>query len=219
MVTNVEQRVLGGGYGSPEDYGGDFSRIQFATVREVDFMIDGNNKLKFYFSRGINVDLSTNPIRNVLINLCTTGNILPIPNAMGLDRLNPRTEPILALKHEYLGYVIYKISAKNWQFGRVGVPITVSDSAKEMDCFFQCRRVFYENSQLTGDKGGTPGHEKNGCKVAYLIVDGAKARDPTTDSYDAGINLNVELVSDETPPRYTPFVIDPDIRYPGGSAP
>lgn len=219
MLTNVELRALGEGYGSPDDYLGDFSAVKYATVREVDFMIDSNNKLKFYFSRGKNVDLTMTLIKDLLIDLCTSASTLPVPNQTGLSKLNPTTDPVLSIKHENLGYVIYRLSDKNWQFGRVGRPITVSKSAKESGCFFQCRRVFYANGKLIGDKGSELGHEKNGSKVAYLIVDGKEARDPTTDSYDGGINLHVDLVSDEIPPRYTPFTIDPDIRYPGGSEP
>lgn len=218
MLTDLLAKILGDGNETPGNYQGTIANITHATIREVDFSINTTNKLSFTFSRGRDVTLSsTLSILEVLRKVYKQpGSILTVPATPSV--LNPEEDPVLSIRHGKLGYVIYRLSDKNWQFSRIGPPITISKDTKESGHFVQARRVFCSASGvITGDKQGLPGHERSGCKVAYLIVDADNAKDKTTDSYDAGINLNVELVSDETPPRYTPFTIDPDIRYPGGS--
>jgi len=213
MQTNVEAFFTRGEINPTKD--SPYSAVTYATVREVDLRIR-NNKLEFYYSRGKDIDFSNYPknFNEVLEELCD-GTFQYSTNALVLEQ---PFDSALSCQHQPLGYVIYKLSDKNWQFARLGPPITLSNAAFAKECFFGARRVFYENGQITEDKGGNYGNEKDECKVAYLIADGPKALDPNTQRYADGINFHIDLFFQDTDvTRFIPLVVDPDVRYPGGS--
>ncbi len=63
----------------------------------------------------------------------------------------------------------------------------------------------------SSDFGDEDAALRDRCKIAFLAAKGKAA------TYDHAINLHVDLVFDRVKPRLMPLMIDPDVRYPGGS--
>lgn len=181
-----------------------------ATVREIDAdVVDG--EIQYFFSAGnYDIDLTTFPggLNGLIASLQTTGASLPDTNNL---RPPPPATP-LSLSNRELTYVIYRLSLiKNWQFASNFPPFTIGKAGKESKCHFRARRV---DRQGVKDRivDGLP--EKSGCKIAYFISHGAKAY--VNGDYIHDINIHVELLYGGNSVRM-PLVIDPDIRFPGGS--
>jgi hypothetical protein len=114
---------------------------------------------------------------------------------------------------------------------RIGRPITVGTKGSSKQAYFNGKRVF--TSATDSDRGtdfdAHPSTARDGSKVAYFIADAHEAgKDEPNNHYDHAINLHVDLIFEAQPPLptstsvaryYMPLVIDPDIRYPGGSQP
>lgn len=114
-----------------------------------------------------------------------------------------------------LTYIIYLLSwERNWQFRHVKSPITLSNTAKAKKAYFNSTK---------GDKRGNeiylPAVKADECRVAYIVANADKAFGDDREYIDR-INLHVDMVSDiKGKKHYMPIIIDPDIRYPGGSSP
>jgi hypothetical protein len=128
-------------------------------------------------------------------------------------------------------YIIYKLSDRNWQFVRVGRPITVGAKGMNKKAYFNGVRVFKGAADKDSgtDFNANPPQPRDGSKIAYFIADATEAgKNEPNNHYDHAINLHVDLIFEAKPPLPTtpptpryfmPLVIDPDIRYPGGSQP
>lgn len=192
-----------------------------ATVREVDFATDSAGNLNFFYSRGSNdVDLARYNGIGGLADALIGENF-----DYDIDREPPLQDPPtsdryfsrLSLRNGELRYVVYALSDRNWQFARLGRPITIGTTAVESAVYLRARRVW-----ATGADGYDEGTEfdadeslaRNGSRVAYMIADGAAARQKQ-EPYSHRINLHVDLKF--SGPRFIPLMVDPDIRFPGGS--
>lgn len=179
-----------------------------ATVREIDFKISSDGKeLEFFFSRA---DFSV-PVNHDLDNL-----LLDIQNdAFGYGNnadKEPREpfESRLSLGNKRYAYVIYRLSQnKNWQFCRDFAPITLGRKAYNSKRYFEARRYDRDGS-ISKVEDGEPAADNS--IVAYFIADNENYGNYLGHS----INLHVDLLYRGTR-RRLPIVIDPDIRYPGGS--
>jgi hypothetical protein len=191
-----------------------------AIIREIDFTAPGNNDLYVYYSR------YTKPItvidevelRKILISVYDPG--------FPYDKFAPMApeEPFdsqLSLNNDELRYIIFRLKAgKNWQFAREGWPITIGDEGKNY--FYEAHRV---DRKGIWDKGDDRKLIRDGCQVAYVIAaaDEVLAK---TGAYCHPINLHIDLIHevdgllDGKPIKktcYLPLIVDPDVRYPGGS--
>ncbi|HWT13731.1 MAG TPA: nucleotide synthetase [Allosphingosinicella sp.] len=196
-------------------------RPEYAVVREIDYKEQtlpgsgGVKELTFYFSRhSKNVKLADDPykgdFRKLLLEVCT--------NAPGKGESKPG-KPFnspLSLLNDKLIYVIYRLSEdKNWQFSREGPPITVGQAAHDLGTYYDAFRV---DKGGYADRGTDPKFVRDGCRVAHFIADGAKIVEQAG-CYSHPINLHVDLIWTEGGrEHYMPIIIDPDVRYPGGSS-
>lgn len=184
-----------------------------ATVREIDAEIT-NNRISFFFSRAtFYVDLTTYAggldglLRDVRDNKFYYGD----------DTSNwpdPPQTP-LSLKNEFLTYVVYKLSSKNWQFAHDYPPFTIGAEGKDAACYFEARRFDrHGNKDKVHIEHRVPSAED--CVVAYFIADGWKAKG-IKGRYIHALNVHIELIYDGRERARIPIIVDPDVRYPGGS--
>lgn len=124
----------------------------------------------------------------------------------------PHKSP-LSVKNFKYSYLIFKLTGKNWQFSRDKDPFSIGLPGLKKKLYFQARRV--------DDQGATvsPGDVKDDCKIAYFISDGAKATSGTPRRYSDDFNFHLDLIYYDSAGarQHMPIVIDPDVRYPGGS--
>lgn len=186
-------------------------------LREIDFDLDkdeetGEEEMKFYFSGGEDLTIASQTAFEDLINKVADPKYAfkkpaPVQNAPYASTLS--------LNNGKLSYVVYKLSnAKRWQVSRSGLPVSVG--AKGQQFCFDGYRVGAAG-YISRDRGRT---ERNGDKIVYFIADGWNAfKNGTTGLPSFPINIHVDLVFSKEAggPRYIPLIIDPDIRYPGGS--
>ncbi len=122
----------------------------------------------------------------------------------------------LSVHNDDLSYVVFLLDRGwNWQFARQGGVITVEKGVG--DYFREARRV---DDHGTATDRRTPA-PVDGAMAAYVIAHGARARRHSPgDSYSHEFNLHVEFLGrdrDGHAAYRQPLIIDPDIRYPGGS--
>jgi len=194
-------------------------RPSWAIVREIDFEVR-HNELWFYFSKGS---------KNIQVgNEAAFGKLIDRILDDGLDWLDvgtpepPYASP-LSLQNKRFSYIVYVLSSRNWQFGRHGLPITAGKNAQPTVPNPTPDQFFYTDAYRVGesftDKDmGTPFEQegaepKDNCKIAYVIAKGDKAGAV----YSHALNLHVDLIYEGKKRRFIPLMIDPDVRYPGGS--
>jgi hypothetical protein len=188
-----------------------------ATVREVDVEASGK-WVSFFFSRA-----------NHFINLATyTGGFDQLlkdvqrPDFDFPDDASNRPDPPLtplSLNNQGLTYVIYKLSDKNWQFCRNHPPFSIGPKLTGKKIYCEARRLTPWGTKERVIQNPTTEEWSpvtDDCAVAYFIADGRKALG-TTGVYTHAINIHVDLVFPGQVPAYTPLIIDPDVRHPGGS--
>ena len=140
------------------------------------------------------------------------------PDAPSLPAPNP-TQPMespLSVHNDDLCYVVFLLDRDwNWQFARTGAVISIEEGVG--DYFREARRV---------DDRGTPTDRRapapvDGAMAAYVLAHGRRARQNSRhDSYSHEFNLHVEFLKGNSGGGIVsrqPLIIDPDIRYPGGS--
>lgn len=187
-----------------------------ATVREIDVDVS-NNEISIFFSRAsFNVDINSYP--NGLMGLLRdirddTFTYVDDPYPTNHDPLDPPSTQ-LSLQNEHVAYVIYKLSSKNWQFAHDYPPFTIGEDARDADIYFKARRFDPAGTSHRVDMGARVPKVEN-CSVAYFMADGEKAKG-FTGLYVHALNIHVEIISGARRAR-TPIIIDPDVRYPGGS--
>lgn len=189
------------------------TRPTIAKVMEIDAEVV-SNRISFFFSRGtflVDIAQYKNGLDGLLRdvredNFTYDGDTSNWPD--------PPETP-LSLKNELLTYVIYKLTPKNWQFAHDYPPFTIGKEGKDAKCYFEARRFDkLGNKDRITIKDRKP--VADDCTVAYFIADGRKAKG-FTGRYVHALNIHVELVYDERVRARVPIIIDPDIRYPGGS--
>lgn len=188
----------------------------WAIIREIDLRIDqtvaGREFVFFYsqFKRIMQVAPPGQPgdFNSILRAVCAPGYVfdggpsVPVP---------PYSTLLSLSNHDLLTYVIFKLAPGTWQFAREGRSIKMGDAGHASGAYHDANRV-----DRTGTPDpGNPGNIKDGCKVAYFIANGPKAT--AHGSYPHGFNLYVDLPVTNAPTAM-PLIMDPDVRYPGGSS-
>lgn len=197
-----------------------------AIIRELDFK-EANDQLFFYYSgKSADVPLPmAGDVKGIIDQVCNPAYTFTPLNPY--DNFDP-TKPYgsaLSLQVPDLSYVILKLKNRQWQFARRGYPITVGTSTdSRFFCFdaFRCTPTNAAGGGYDGRDPGIPfnppGTPRDGCNVAFFIVDGKGARDnEDDDQYDHGFNIHIDLLFPGTPVHRIPITVDPDVRYPGGS--
>ncbi|TFI58334.1 hypothetical protein E2493_10120 [Sphingomonas parva] len=188
---------------------------RLATIREIDIKTNGN-KIDAKFSRGnFVVDTTDYPGGIAEVVDRVRRDTLPYPDDTSGGPSAPFKCP-LSLKNNKNVYVIFKLTGKNWQFAHNAQPFSIGVEAYKSDCYFDARRV---DSAGAVDDGDDPAIKKYGCKVAYFIALGDRAVSGNPPDYVHDFNLHLDLIySDHNQnATYTPIIVDPDIRFPGGS--
>lgn len=184
---------------------------EVATVREIDIRLDGGQFVAEFTAANYDVNvLAYGGIAGV-VSRVASGN-LPM-----LDEPHPK-EPYktnLSLQNRTYCYVILKLSARNWQFSRNEDPVTLGyEATKPQEVYFSPRKVD-EQGNILGR-----GAVQDDCKVAYFIADGAVAHGLEPDRVDPfNLHLDIMVKDSDDNPSPIPIIIDPDVRYPGGSGP
>lgn len=104
-------------------------------------------------------------------------------------------------------FVFYLSNQRDWRFTRHARAITLGDFDPE------AQKNYYGLRHVTDDGiSGAPPLTSD-CKIAFFTAK------KTSDRFAHPFNLNIELVytTDSEGTNTVPMVIDPDIRYPGGS--
>jgi hypothetical protein len=190
-------------------------------VREVDLEFDPRTRtLKIFYSRkNSNVQVADDAALNALLMSLYSPNHQYDPAPPG-----PPKRPFdsnLSLNNDRGRYIIFKLKdGLNWQFAREGWPITIGEQGENY--FFDAFRI---DADGVADRGDDKQLRRDGCMIAYVIASGdAAIKDGG--AYCHPINLHVDLIGevlpDSGPPAqkcYLPIIIDPDVRYPGGTDP
>lgn len=190
--------------------------ITTVIVRRIDLKIAGSD-LRIFFSksRRINLNDYDDDFTTILTKLCR--------NTFRFNSRPPKLErpydSDLSLNNDSLSLIVYQLSSKNFQFGSRGWPITVADKGYGKKAYFDAKRVFFRQGKIYSDNGDSGDPVIDGCKVAFFIADHMKANTEFTGNYSDAINFHIEFYYDDDDKnrRYIPIIIDPDIRYPGGS--
>ena len=123
--------------------------------------------------------------------------------------------PLSLNNSQKIRYIVYVLSDKNWQFARSGTPLTISSEHYDLELYSEAQRV---DAFGTADDGSAEGAEKDRCRVAYFVANGIKAHaDAPNRDYVHRLNLHVDIYNADDGGTILPLIIDPDIRYPGGS--
>jgi hypothetical protein len=193
---------------------------RYATVREIEFAPDGD-RLRMYFSKWSN-EVDLNPYGGI------QGLIDAIFSTSQPYRFQHETESVpdspylsgLSLRNGSLRYIVYVLSAKQWQVCRIGRPVTLGKKAADSGVYYNARRSWAPGPGGTDNGTSFEADEnqgRDGCKVLYFLANGtaALAQSQPPNEYEHRINLHVDLIQDAQ--HRIPIIIDPDIRFPGGS--
>lgn len=103
-----------------------------------------------------------------------------------------------------LVYLVFKLDDKiDWRF-------TVDGPAVSMDGIWSGKDVFFAPKKA--------GELANGRTYAYAIANCPNGTlDPSSSDIEARFNLHVDFLEGGETDAYTPVIIDPDVRYPGGN--
>ncbi len=209
-------RLVGPSY-TIQEYAASDPKPSIAVVRILDFQMlpqQNPNRLEFYFN-DINktIDLSeyANGIDDLLLALAA--NSITYPDTV---RMTPPYETPLSLNNDRDCYVIYVLSAKNWQFCHKKPPFSIGDITLTPRIYSEARRVSKAGVAEPGTVGGPDRYE---CKIAYFIAHGAKAVIENPTRYVHSLNIHVDFIyaNSQGYDSYMPVDIDPDVRHPGGS--
>lgn len=190
-----------------------------ATVREINARVV-DNEISFFFSRAnyeVDLGIYDGGFAGLLRDLRTGEGSFPDFNGI---RPQPPIPP-LSLKNRDLRYVVYVLQLdKNWQFSRDHAPFSTEEGMTNpigaRRCHYGARRVDPNGNQERVIPGMPA---KDNCMVAYFVSNGAKAASGTTGRYTHPLNIHVDLLFGAQDKGRIPLIIDPDIRFPGGSGP
>ncbi len=122
----------------------------------------------------------------------------------------------LSIRNNELAYIVFKLAGKKkLQFSNSDYLFSVGSSAPDA--------LFGEAHKVDGQgKAHVPGSNAIGCQVAYFAMDGQNAN-PTDLANGMPFNIHLDFISKSKRPdqpsvdSLVPFILDPDIRYPGGT--
>lgn len=210
LFTFVSQHTNSIGLKIPE-LPGVMSAPTVATIREISLGTDRNRVNFKYTQAAYTVDLNMVGGINVVLASLANGAF-----AMSDDPLpKPPYNSQLSLNNDRYIFIILKIANDNLQFSHDKDPFSLS-----LEAFYP--QVYYKPRRVDG-QGATvePGLVRHGCKIAYLIADGPAARGATPGPYIDPFNLHLDLLDKDSNGQDSviPVIVDPDVRYPGGSGP
>lgn len=181
-----------------------------ATVREIDIHFDPlTNRFITKFTKA-----------NYHVNVTSYGGIAGVVSRLAHNNL-PMTDDAapkppftnqLSLQNKIYCYVVFKLTGKNWQFSYNEDPFSVALQSTVPEIYFSPRKVDQQGNILAR------GTDQDNCKIAYFIADGAVAYDVDPQYVDP-FNLHLDVMDTDSAgqPSRIPIIIDPDVRYPGGS--
>jgi len=188
-----------------------------AIVREIDFEVPTAGVLRVFYSR-FSKDV---PVAN-------DGELKGIIALLHEDRFpsweqDPPKQSLpfdseLSVYNDRWKYIIFLLRKnKNWQFAQKHWPITIGE--KYQAFFYDAARA---DSKGIPDYGDDEDLIREGCRVAYVMAAADEALS-TAGAYRHSINLHIDLINDVKDKNgvikkcYLPIIVDPDIRFPGGS--
>lgn len=191
-----------------------------AIIRELDYKL-ATGELWFYYSRwSRDKEVPSRTRLAQLINEVVAPNYTWDYQDASYPDPTKEYSSLLSLKNERVSYVILKLSDKPWQFCGRGRPITIGKKGLGKEAYFEGHRIF---SGWDDKDVGTPFDDddppRNGSKLAYFIADAPKAwHGEPQRKYSHPLNIHVDLRQTwNDSVRYLPIIVDPDVRYPGGS--
>lgn len=184
---------------------------EIATIRVVDIQGSAARLDAQFTGANYEVDLGdAGGLNQVLLRLATGG---PPPISMpdtGPPKRKFKTP--LSLQNRKHAYIIIKLAGKNWQFSYDKAPFSLSVEAARTGAYLHARKVDPQGRIVE------PGTPTANCKIAFFVAEGHNVWNGT-DSFSHGFNLHLDLryKDSETRDSFMPIIIDPDVRYPGGS--
>lgn len=178
---------------------------QRVIVREISFLMDSDGLQFLYKDAGPAMPLPGGNIDMVIdhlaagkpLRLLGSGDVAMGSDGTPLD-LGVTGEP---------AYVVFKLDPRlNWRFSD-NDPVISHKQAAEAAHYGGLRHV-----RPNGSYSDKPVAD---CRIVFLIAK------PPAGEYKHGFNFHVDLIQkphlDHTKERILPLIIDPDIRFPGGS--
>ena len=172
-------------------------------VREISFLMDSDGLQFLYKDSTPAKSLPDRKIEPVLPRFK-----LPVPAAIGLTGAGLATAetPLDLSVTGGPAYLIFKLDPRlNWRFSSQEPAITHKRAE---------HAEYYGGLFHVGDDFASFEPVPD-CRLVYFVAN------PPEGEYQHGFNINVELIQKphvgETEPRILPIMIDPDIRFPGGS--
>jgi hypothetical protein len=182
-----------------------------ATIREIDIQSsDGRLDAKFV-GANYEVDLDEAGGLSQVLTRLATGRPTPFPMPDSLVQKRKFKTP-LSLQNKVHSYIIIRLTGRNWQFSYDKAPFSVGIDGAKSEAYWQARKVDGQGRIVA------PGTPTKDCRLAFFVSDGVKALGRLR-RYSHGFNLHLDLKykNSENEDSFMPIVIDPDVRYPGGS--
>jgi hypothetical protein len=181
-------------------------------TRELDIDVK-NSKMEILYTRTSNViTISDRNQLNEKIKLIANNNYV-FDNQDGCYETPFKSQLSIGNYQLYTIYVIKLKKDKKIQFSNIGPIIS---TRKEFEKYFSEPRKFDENGNIY-----TPSNQKNDCHGIYFFMNGLLASTEFGGNFSVPFNLHIDYVSKDSGNNnsYVPIIIDPEIRYPGGSGP
>lgn len=184
------------------------ARPTLAVIREVNLSANPN-KITVRYSRANMIVSVPNPDEFADLLVALASSTYSYPNEINPEPKGEFNSP-MSLHNDRYVYVVFILKrAKNWQFAEKYSAISIANSGLE-GLYYEACHVF-----PSGHASSRPGP---GAKVAYFIAS-APIKDGVPKHYIDHINLHVDLLYENhrSERAAMPIIIDPDVRYPGGS--
>ncbi|MBV8686173.1 MAG: hypothetical protein JOZ90_16410 [Alphaproteobacteria bacterium] len=178
------------------------------VIREISFLMDSDGLQFLYRDPGRAVAIGSSEIRGIVPTLMASS----FPSSLGLTGagLGTAETPLdLGLRGEDgPAYIVFKLDQRlNWRFSQ-SLPAVTHKREEEAQ--------FYGGLTYVDDAGKIYTAPIESCRLIFFTAN------PPAKDYRHGFNFNVELIQkphvDDDAPRILPIMIDPDIRFPGGSS-
>ena len=183
------------------------------VIRDIDYEVDAGSLQFFFRNPGLALPLPAGGIDEVISLLMRPQFQPSVENFLSLIASSgPQTPLDIELKNKS-AYIIFRLpSAGNMYFA----PRVAALSHKAAGDFGYTARLMHVGPF------GPESDPVDGCKLIYFMARPRLAGDPpATDPYCHSLNIKTRLLQKPhfgTPlPRVLDIVLDPDIRYPGGS--
>ncbi len=184
---------------------------EIATIRVVDIQGSAARLDAQFTGANYEVDLGDVGGLNQLLSRLATE--LPAPIRMPDSAIPKRKfKTPLSLQNRKHAYIIIKLAGKNWQFSHDKAPFSLSIEAAKTGAYLHARKVDPQGRIVD------PGTPTPNCKIAFFVAEGHNVWNGT-DPFSHGFNLHLDLRYKDwaNQDSFMPIIIDPDVRYPGGS--